>query len=83
MHTDIGHVLCLVEAKKYKQTRKVGVELVRTLYGTVFDQSASSGMLVTTSSFTAGAKDFQNRHKYRLTLKDYSNVQQWISNHRT
>lgn len=81
MNTELGEVLCLVEAKRYRKDRKVGVELVRTLFGTVFDHNASSGMLVTTSSFTSGAKDFQSKHKYRLTLRDYGNVQSWIQNH--
>ena len=83
MNTELGEVLCLVEAKRYRKTRKVGVELVRTLFGTVFDHSASTGMLVTTSSFTAGAKDFQEKHMYRLSLRDYESVQSWIRHHKT
>lgn len=52
MNTGIGKFLCLVEAKKYRKDRKVGVELVRTLYGTLCDYQANSAMLVTTSSFS-------------------------------
>lgn len=78
LNTDIGKLLCLVEAKHYREDRKIGVDLVRTLYGTLCDAQANSAMLVTSSSFTAGAKEFQQRHKYQLTLKDYADIVGWI-----
>lgn len=78
LNTDIGRLLCLVEAKHYREDRKVGVDLVRTLYGTLFDAQANSAMLVTSSSFTADAKEFQQKHKYQLTLRDYSDIVNWI-----
>lgn len=37
MNTDVGRLLCLVEAKHYREDRKIGVDLVRTLYGTLCD----------------------------------------------
>lgn len=42
MSTPHGRLLCLVEAKRYRQDRPVGVELVRQLYGTLIDADASS-----------------------------------------
>lgn len=78
MDTDIGKILCLVEAKRYAQDRKVGVELVRQLYGVFCDHVATKAMLVTTSTFTKGAKEFQQRHEYEMSLKDYADVQKWI-----
>jgi restriction system protein len=82
MTTPHGKLLCLVEAKKYRRDRPVGVELVRQLYGTLADADASSAMLVTTSSFSPGAKAFQQRHQYKLTLRDYGNVVQWIEGYK-
>lgn len=79
MTTHHGKILCLVEAKRHSAHRPVGVELVRQLYGTLIDADASSAMMVTTSNFTSGAKVFQQRHKYKLALKDYANVVQWIN----
>ena len=76
--TPHGKLLCLVEAKKYRADRPVGVALVRQLYGTLIDADATSAMLVTTSYFSREAKIFQHRHKYRLTLHDYGNVVHWI-----
>ncbi|AWO01986.1 hypothetical protein DLD77_09895 [Chitinophaga alhagiae] len=78
LNTEVGRLLCLVEAKHYREDRKIGVELVRTLYGTLCDAQANSAMLVTSSSFTADAKTFQQKHQYQLTLKDYADVVEWI-----
>lgn len=78
MNTDIGRLLCLVEAKHYREDRKIGVDLVRTLYGTLCDAQANSAMLVTSSSFTSDAKTFQQKHKYQLNLREYADVVDWI-----
>ncbi|MBR0642671.1 restriction endonuclease [Plastoroseomonas hellenica] len=82
MTTPHGKLLCLVEAKRYRRDRTVGVELVRQLYGTLIDADASSAMMVTTSSFSPDARSFQQRHKYKLALRDYGNVLQWIEGYR-
>lgn len=78
MNTDVGRLLCLVEAKHYREDRKIGVDLVRTLYGTLCDAQANSAMLVTSSSFTYDAKTFQQKHKYQLNLREYADVVNWI-----
>lgn len=78
LNTDIGRLLCIVEAKHYREDRKIGVDLVRTLYGTLCDVEANSAMLVTSSSFTSDARVFQQKHKYQLTLRDYADVVDWI-----
>jgi restriction system protein len=82
MSTPHGRLLCLVEAKRYRHDRVIGIELVRQLYGTLIDADASSAMLVTTSSFSSGAKAFQQKHQYKLTLRDYGHIVEWIQNHR-
>ncbi|HEV7660165.1 MAG TPA: restriction endonuclease [Allosphingosinicella sp.] len=82
MTTPHGKLLCLVEAKRYRQDRTVGVELVRQLYGTLIDADASSAMMVTTSSFSSDARSFQQRHQYKLALRDYGNLLQWIGGYR-
>lgn len=78
MDTDIGRLLCLVEAKRYDAKRPVGVSLIRTLYGSLADHQATIGMLVTTSRFAKPAQEFQERHKYQLSLKDYGDVVSWL-----
>jgi HJR/Mrr/RecB family endonuclease len=78
LNTDVGRLLCLVEAKKYREDRKIGVDLVRTLYGTLCDAQANSAMLVTTSSFSKDAQKFQQKHQYQLSLRDYTDLVNWI-----
>jgi hypothetical protein len=78
MKTELGEFLCLVEAKHYREDRKIGVSLVRTLYGTLRDFQASSAMLVTTSSYSRDAGTLQQRHRYELSLRDYTDVAGWI-----
>lgn len=79
--TDCGEFLCLVEAKHYRQDRKIGVSLVRELYGTLCDYQANSGMLVTTSSYSKDARALQQKHKYQLSLHDYTDVAGWIQSY--
>lgn len=81
--TELGKFLCLVEAKRYREDRKVGVDLVRSLYGTLCDYQASSAMMVTTSSFSADAQAFQHKHQYQLALRDYVDLARWIQGYKT
>lgn len=78
LNTGIGRFLCLVEAKRYAPERPVGVELVRSLYGTLCDEQANSALLVTTSYFSPDARRFQRRHTYTLGLREYEDVVDWI-----
>lgn len=78
LNNELGRHLCLIEAKRYAANRKVGVDLVRTLYGTVTHEEATSGLLVTTARFSKEAQAFASQHTNRLGLKDYEDVLQWI-----
>lgn len=46
----------VIQAKRYKNT--VGVSAVRDLYGTVMNEGASKGILVTTSGYGTASSDF-------------------------
>jgi hypothetical protein len=82
LDTEVGEILCLVEAKKHRRDRKVGIDLVRSLYGTLCDYQANSAMLVTTSSFSPDAHEFQKKHRYQLSLRDYGHIVDWIQRYR-
>lgn len=82
LNTDIGKILCLVEAKRYGRDKPVGVSVIRNLYGTLCDEQANNAMLVTTSYFTSDARNFRARHSYMLSLKEYDDVVAWISRYR-
>jgi restriction system protein len=78
---DLGKFLYLIDAKKYSEKNKIGVDMVRTLLGTLADYQASSAMLVTTSSFTKDARAMEKRHQWQLALHDYIIVAEWIQKH--
>jgi len=82
LDTELGTLLHLVEVKRYRHDHKIGVGLVRSLYGTVVDAQASHGVLVTSSTFSADARKFQHRHRHLLSLKDYGDVEGWIKRYR-
>lgn len=66
-----GHNMYYVECKKYNKNNKVDVGVVRNFYGVVEAGSATAGILVTSSSYTKDAKDFEKQVYRRLTLLDY------------
>jgi restriction system protein len=75
----LGRFLYLVECKRYRPPNKVGVEIVRSLHGVIQAKRATAGAIVTTSYFTAGAKEYQQELQYQLHLHDYLVLQHWIS----
>lgn len=78
LNTELGRFLCLVEAKRYSPERPVGVEIVRNLYGALSDEQANSALLVTTSYFSPDVREFQRRHVYQISLREYKDVVDWI-----
>lgn len=68
---DIGTALTLVECKRYAERNRVGVDIVRGLYGVVSEQNATRGLIATTSYFTSGARAFRDKVPYRLSLADF------------
>lgn len=74
----LGSFLYLVECKKYEPQNKVGVEIVRSLYGVLESKKATAGMVVTSSFFTKGAEDFQQQVMYKVHLHDYLKIQKWL-----
>ncbi|MBE9502193.1 MAG: restriction endonuclease [Dehalococcoidia bacterium] len=77
--TSLGCSLYVIECKRYESSRKVGVEAVRALYGVVEKERVTKGIIVTTSSFTNDAIDFATPLKYRLSLRDYDVLTQWLA----
>lgn len=84
---DAGPYLLIVDTKKYRQDRPIGVSTVRGLLGAVIDEQTRQadvpvkGMLITSSYFSPEAQQFQRRHEYPIALKDYSEVVNWIGVH--
>jgi hypothetical protein len=79
--TPVGKQLYLVECKRYAQGNPVGVAVVRSLYGVVMEENASSGLIVTTSRFTSGALNFAEPVQYRMGLVDFQSLLGWLKKH--
>ena len=67
----------VIQAKRYAYT--VGVSAVRDLYGTVMNEGASKGILVTTSDYGPDAYEFANGKP--LTLLSGSNLLHLLARH--
>jgi len=76
--SSLGSHLHLFECKRYALHRRVGVPLVRSLFGVLHDENATSAVLVTTSEFTRDARQFETRNSHRLALRDHRYLQEWI-----
>jgi hypothetical protein len=79
--TEVGTVLIIIECKRYAAENKVGVEIVRGLYGVVEQKRATKGLIATTSYFSSDATKFHNDVQYRLALADFdalrAMLQEW------
>jgi restriction system protein len=67
----------VIQAKRYKNT--VGVSAVRDLFGTVMNEGASKGILVTTSGYGKSAFEFANDKP--LELLDGANLLALLAEH--
>ena len=64
-----GDEIWAIQCKCYAAHHKVGPEVIRALYGSMTSYpEGTKGMVVTTSTFTAGAK--KEAHKMNITLID-------------
>ncbi len=73
-----GNILTIVDCKKYSATNPVGIAAVRSMYGTLQIESASHGIIATTSRFTRDAYNLAQEYKYQLSLKDHADILKWI-----
>ncbi len=76
-HTDLGSFLYCVECKHYL-TQKVGVEVLRSVYGTVELKKANAGLIVTSNYFSRNAHKLQGELKHRIKLADFDRLKEWI-----
>jgi restriction system protein len=74
-----GEILTIVDCKRFAANRTIGPELVqRLLWVSDNRDRASNAMLVTTSSFTSGARRLEQEYRWRLRLKEYSDIREWL-----
>jgi HJR/Mrr/RecB family endonuclease len=84
INTPFGKLLLIVECKRYAEHRKVGAAIVERFLWTVDRRDrASLGILATTSSFTHDARLLESSNKWRLGLRDYDHLVEWLSRYGT
>ena len=77
-----GRLLTLVECKRYAPNRPVRIEIVRNLYGVLSKANATQGLIVTTSWFTRDARSEQDAVQYRMGLRDFEDITNWLKPYR-
>jgi hypothetical protein len=68
----------LIQCKRYSD--KVGVSYIRELYGVKTSLKANQAVLVTTSGFTRGAKEFAERNCWEIKLIGFEGIKKMLKN---
>jgi len=68
----------VAECKRYAPHNRVGVEIIRGVYGVTELHRANYGLVVTSSSFSRDAKQETLRIGPRMQLAEYTDVCQWL-----
>ena len=71
----------IIECKKYKQEKILGINYVRELYGVKTDLRIGNALLATTSHFSKSAHDFKTSH-YDFELKDFEGIVDWLNKYK-
>jgi restriction system protein len=77
--TDLSSIMTFVECKRYARENPVGLEIVERLLGVVERGKATSGLILTTSTFTRGARQAADELRFRLSLKDYADFKDLLN----
>ena len=78
----IGELLTIVECKKYSAEHKVGIDIAeRFLFAIDRKDCASYGVIATTSYFTKDVQLLQKEFNWRLGLKDFDCMKEWLENY--
>lgn len=70
-----------IECKQYQQDNKVGVKVIRELYGVQNLEQVDYSIIVTSSSFTSDAKRFASMTEGKMKLCDFSELSNWFKNY--
>ncbi len=71
----------LVQCKR--ERRKVSKTVVKALWADVIEEQATSGLIVTSSSFSPGAKVLRNARGYPIVEADRDALRRWLGSMRT
>jgi restriction endonuclease Mrr len=80
----IGEILTIVECKRFKPERKVGIDIVeRFMFALDRKDNASFGVVATTSYFSPDARAIEKDFRWRLGLRDFNAIQNWLGKYGT
>ncbi len=71
----------IIECKRYRRDRNVGIDVARALYGMKTDLRIGMALIATTSYFSRDVYSFKSS-RYDLDLKDFEGVVEWINEYR-
>lgn len=74
----LGPIRSLWQAKKYGPTNKVKLKEVRELSGVLACESATKGVMVTTSHLTKDAVEWIKRHRFKLDYREQERLEEWV-----
>jgi len=74
----LGAVRTIWQAKRYKDSRKVGLATVRELSGLLERSNSSKAFVVTTSSLTNGAINWIRQDRFRMDYRDHGDLERWV-----
>lgn len=79
-----GKILTLVECKRFNPQRKVGIDILeRFLWVLDRKDKASCGLIATTSYFSPESIAIEKEFKWRLSLKDFGGISEWLDRYGT
>ena len=73
-------VMFLIECKRYNEMNKIGVDIVRALYGVQTAERANKAIIVTSSYFTEDAQRFAEQQKTLIDLFDIDDLIRLMEN---
>jgi restriction system protein len=74
---DPKDTLILIQCKRYKKGKQVGIEAVKSFYTDVEFEDASQGIIITTGQIAIGGKKVVSARKYPLTFAEIKEVEVW------
>jgi len=78
---DPGPAVTLVQCKR--ERRRIGKTIVKALWADVVQEDAKSGLIVTSSSFSPGARATRTARGYPIEEADRESLRKWIRSMRT
>lgn len=71
----------LVECKRYRRDRPIGIEIIRSFYDVIKEEKANKGIIFTTSYFSATSIKRKEKEGTLLDLKDRKDVIDWVNDY--